>query len=173
MCSCARIAAGKSSFGMWLWTWTDGEVRQSSLVPAVVQRSRNANSSRPPERVYDGRSGRNRASPPGPVLINYTVGNALRETADADDLALMKDRSERDSVLVSVHTRCRKGQYGEHDRGDHSGITHVHHFYTERNLWVLAAFRAISASYRDRQSPDLRCHCFWLHDCRHREYCQA
>ncbi len=35
----------------------------------------------------------------------------------------------------------REGQWGQMWRsGYHSGVTHVHHFFTKRNLWALAAF---------------------------------
>ncbi|MBM4467516.1 MAG: site-specific DNA-methyltransferase, partial [Chloroflexi bacterium] len=79
-----------------------------------------------------------------PVLINYSVGNRRCEKRpDTDDLALIHRIEESDiPYWFPTDPMMFKGeQWGDTWRaGVHAGITHVHHFYTQRNLWVLAAF---------------------------------
>ncbi|MFZ5915600.1 MAG: REP-associated tyrosine transposase, partial [Chloroflexota bacterium] len=92
-----------------------------------------------------------------PVLINYSVGMAsvgmasvgmasshstarsrrYEKTPDADDLALIRRIEESDIPYWFPTDRMPEGD--ESHRNDDIGITHVHHFYTQRNLWVLAA----------------------------------
>lgn len=74
-----------------------------------------------------------------PVLINYTaLGKKWEKAPTADDLALIeridsreiRGRYPRDRMIPGTETR----------RNDPSGVTHVHHFYTRRNLAVISAF---------------------------------
>jgi DNA modification methylase len=73
-----------------------------------------------------------------PVLINYSVGKQRYEkTPDHFDLALL-EKIEQTPIpywfpfeqMIDCH------ETGLHQR---LGITHVHHFYTKRSLWVLSA----------------------------------
>lgn len=75
-----------------------------------------------------------------PVLINYTVaGKRAEKTPDKGDLTLI-DKIEKSDVPFWFPTdRMMEGR--ETRRNDHIGITHVHHFYSKRNLWILAALR--------------------------------
>jgi|Deesub1362A_J573_1020465.scaffolds.fasta_scaffold01127_8 DNA modification methylase len=83
-----------------------------------------------------------------PVLINYTVeenGKKKRyeKAPDEYDLELLKKIEEMDiPYWYPTDPMMFKGEkWGDTWRaGVHFGITHVHHFYTKRNLWVLAAF---------------------------------
>ncbi|MBF0232783.1 MAG: DNA methylase [Desulfamplus sp.] len=79
-----------------------------------------------------------------PVLINYTFGGKrLEKTPDIDDLALI-ERIEKSDIPYWFPTNKMMEvgyQWGDTWRkGVHFGITHVHHFYTKRNLWILASF---------------------------------
>ena len=78
-----------------------------------------------------------------PVLINYSVNGhrgQLEKTPDEADLALI-DRIEKGEIPYGFPTdRMMEGQ--ETRRNDPIGITHAHHFYTKRNLWVLSALYA-------------------------------
>jgi hypothetical protein len=78
-----------------------------------------------------------------PVLINYTAGKKRHEkTPDAFDGALigMIEGMEIPYWYPSSPMMFKKGKWGDTWRaGTHFGITHVHHFYTKRNLWTLAA----------------------------------
>lgn len=77
-----------------------------------------------------------------PVLINYSVGTSRYEkTPDAEDLVLLAKANKLD-----IHERVpdqpfmnRGERWGDTWRaGYHYGFTHAHHFYTRRNLAVLA-----------------------------------
>ena len=72
-----------------------------------------------------------------PVLIYYSVGSKrFQKIPDADDLALIEKIDGMDIPYWYPSNRMPEGK--ETRRNDPSGITHVHHFYTKRNLWVLA-----------------------------------
>ena len=76
-----------------------------------------------------------------PVLINYTYGKKrFEKIPDADDLALIKKIDSSDIPYWFPTDQMMKVGFQWGDtwrRGVHFGITHVHHFYTKRNLWVL------------------------------------
>nr|WP_211334846.1 DNA methyltransferase [Desulfosoma caldarium] len=74
-----------------------------------------------------------------PVLINYSVGKQrFQKLPDAFDLALIQKIEELDIPYWFPTDRMPDGD--ESRRNDSIGITHVHHFYTKRNLWVLDVF---------------------------------
>ncbi len=78
-----------------------------------------------------------------PVLINYSVEGMkgrFEKTPDENDLALIKKIEESKIPYWFPKERMPKGQ--ETRRNDRTGITHVHHFYTKRSLWILAAIRS-------------------------------
>jgi len=81
-----------------------------------------------------------------PVLINYSVEEGgktkrYKKTPDAVDLALI-EKIESTPIPYWFPTNPmmdKGGRWGDTWRaGIHFGITHVHHFYTRRNLWLLA-----------------------------------
>lgn len=73
-----------------------------------------------------------------PVLINYSVGSQRAEKEpDAFDLALIEKIEGLDISYWFPTDRMPEGE--ESRRNDDIGLTHVHHFYTKRNLWVLGA----------------------------------
>nr|MBZ4218643.1 site-specific DNA-methyltransferase [Chlorobium sp.] len=75
-----------------------------------------------------------------PVLINYVVGKKrYQKTPDAFDVRLIQKIEESEIPYWFPEDRMLEG--GETRRNDPFGITHVHHFYTKRNLWILSAFR--------------------------------
>ena len=72
-----------------------------------------------------------------PVLINYSIGKKRHEKIpEQADLDLIKRLKTARFVLVSYNVLDKETR-----RNDPSGITHVHHFYTKRNLWVLSAIK--------------------------------
>ncbi|MDW8069816.1 MAG: DNA methyltransferase, partial [Anaerolineae bacterium] len=76
-----------------------------------------------------------------PVLICYTVGKKRYEkTPDVDDLALLAQIEEADIPYWFPTDPLPEG-YNTRQPMESHGITHVHHFYTRRNLWALAAIR--------------------------------
>ena len=74
-----------------------------------------------------------------PVLINYSVGTKRYEKSpDASDISLIQ---KIDATEISVWVPSdRMMDGGETRRNDPIGVTHVHHFYTRRNLITLATF---------------------------------
>jgi len=88
-----------------------------------------------------------------PVLIIYSIkGTRYKKKADEYDLGLL-DKIERSEIPYWYPTEpmmFRGVQWGDTwRRGIHLGVTHVHHFYTKRNLWVLAALAHKSAYTRN------------------------
>jgi DNA modification methylase len=82
-----------------------------------------------------------------PVLINYSVGKTrYQKTPDEFDLALLEKIEESEIPYWFPIDAIAKGdKTGEPLR---FGITHVHHFYTKRNLWVFAAFIHLSKNHQ-------------------------
>ncbi|AKB32608.1 Adenine specific DNA methylase Mod [Methanosarcina siciliae HI350] len=72
-----------------------------------------------------------------PVLINYSVnGKRSEKKPDEFDFALIEKIEKSEIPYWFPTNKIPKGdKTGEPIR---IGITHVHHFYTRRNLWVLA-----------------------------------
>lgn len=75
-----------------------------------------------------------------PVLINYTIGKKrFEKKPDSFDLALI-EKIEKSTIPYWFPTdELPYGYNTQQPKGSH-GITHVHHFYTKRNLWVLSCF---------------------------------
>ena len=78
-----------------------------------------------------------------PVLINYLLDGRkgrFEKTPDEHDLKLIRKIEESDIPYWFPKQRMPEGR--ETRRNDSVGLTHVHHFYTKRNVWILAALRA-------------------------------
>ena len=91
---------------------------------------------------YDQELGENiRQSKQIPVLINYSVGRKRFEKApDAFDLALIEKIEAMPIANWFPTDRMIPGR--ETRRNDPIGLTHVHHFYSRRNIAYLAAMKA-------------------------------
>jgi len=79
-----------------------------------------------------------------PVLIHYSVGSKrFEKRPDAADLSLFKETegTEISYDYPSLPMMLVGKKWGDTWRaGVHSGITHVHQFYTKRDLSVISAF---------------------------------
>ncbi len=72
-----------------------------------------------------------------PVRINYSIGSTRHEkTPDEYDLELIKRIEDTDVSHWFPSSRMIKGK--ETRRNDPYGLTHVHHFYSRRNLHFLS-----------------------------------
>lgn len=72
-----------------------------------------------------------------PVLIDYNFGRErFWKLPDEDDFDLISKIQEMTIPYWFPTNRMPEGD--ESRRNDKSGLTHVHHFYTKRNLWILA-----------------------------------
>lgn len=77
-----------------------------------------------------------------PVRISYSVGKKRYEKVpDQYDLELMSKIEEYKIDTWVPNVRMIEG--GEARRNDPAGLTHVHHFYTKRNLITLSYFRSL------------------------------
>jgi len=73
-----------------------------------------------------------------PVLINYKHGKkSFEKQPDADDIALIEKVKSLNNPYPFPKDRMAIGR--ESRRNDDKGITHVHMFYTARNLFVISA----------------------------------
>ncbi|GAB2673782.1 DNA methyltransferase [Paenibacillus thermoaerophilus] len=73
-----------------------------------------------------------------PVFINYTYNNKRYEKKpDEYDFAVIEKIN--DSTIPYWYPTNRMPVGSEARRNDKIGITHVHQFYTKRNLWLLAS----------------------------------
>jgi DNA modification methylase len=76
-----------------------------------------------------------------PVLINYSVGTKKFEKEPSEfDFNLITKIEE--SAIPYWFPTDRMPAGDESRRNDKIGITHIHHFYTKRNLWLLSSFHA-------------------------------
>lgn len=91
-----------------------------------------------------------------PVRINYSVGTKrFEKKPDAADIALC-NRIDQIEILTSYPSN-RLFEGGETRRNDPIGITHVHHFYTKRNLTVFShAFEKLPSEMRWAVSGSLQ-----------------
>lgn len=79
-----------------------------------------------------------------PVLINYSVGNKrFEKEPDGFDLELIEKIENMDIPYWYPADRMPEGYNTEQPKRSH-GITHVHHFYTKRNISVLAKIFSLS-----------------------------
>lgn len=82
-----------------------------------------------------------------PILINYSVGKSRHEKRpDKADLALL--RKILTHKIQENYPAQRMPVGAETRRNDPIGITHTHHFYTNRNLSCLAELRAYCSGSR-------------------------
>ena len=104
------------------------------------------------ETVYDKALGRTlNWAKKVPVLINYSVGKTRYEKRPAlDDLALIRHINEHDIPYWFPTDRMPDGD--ESRRNDRIGLTHVHHFYSDRSLWTCSALWQ-----KVKESPTMGC----------------
>ena len=75
-----------------------------------------------------------------PVLIKYYYnGKQYTKKPDKHDINVIEKINS--SVIPYWYPTERMTEGKESRRNDSSGITHVHQFYTKRNLWILSAIK--------------------------------
>ena len=91
-----------------------------------------------------------------PVRINYSVGSKrFEKKPDVIDLALCARINKAEIATAYPSDRLFEG--GETRRNDPIGITHVHHFYTKRNLTVFSyAFEKLPSELKWAVSGSLQ-----------------
>lgn len=94
-----------------------------------------------------------------PALISYTYnGKRYSKTPDKFDLDLIEEIDNLNIPYWYPIDRMCEGS--ESRRNDKNGITHVHHFYTKRNLYTLACLRSKNIN----QIPQIE---FWYNSLDH------
>lgn len=80
-----------------------------------------------------------------PVLINYSMGSSRHEKVpDQYDIATFKKLEEVAIPYWFPSDRMIEGK--ETRRNDPAGLTHIHHFYSKRNLYALAKLKSLIPS---------------------------
>lgn len=126
--------------------WEDGVDIENGKIPSKFKCKKcNASISKKEcksamEFVFDDALGETiQVSKKVPVYVNYNYGGKKYEKkVDKADLELIKKIEEYKIPYWYPTNRMCEGD--EARRNDEAGITHVHHFYTKRNLAYLACF---------------------------------
>jgi hypothetical protein len=85
-----------------------------------------------------------------PVFINYSLGKK-RFTKAPDICDFSKNIKIEEGDLSYSFPIDRLPEGGESRRNDDIGLTHVHHFYTRRNLWILSVIKSKIDSITDER----------------------
>jgi hypothetical protein len=88
-----------------------------------------------------------------PVLINYSiVGQKGRFEKKPDEYDFTLIEKVENTKITYWYPSARMMEGKETRRNDKFGITHAHHFYTKRNLWIMSFLRSIlQTSYMEAQ----------------------
>lgn len=125
-----------------------GKVRDEFLCPSCGAEHTKLSVERAWMTTYDTAIGETvRQAKQVPVQINYSVGKKRYEKRpDTNDFALIERIEEVEIPYWFPTNRMPEGD--ESRRNDRSGITHVHHFYTKRSLYILHVIKkCISATW--------------------------
>lgn len=116
----------------------EGKVKKEFPCPHCGASLTKRSLERATERVYDRDIGQTiTRARQVQVLINYSVGKKRFEK-EPDEFDLELIRKIEESEIPYWYPTDRMPEGDESRRNDPLGITHVHHFYTRRNLWVLS-----------------------------------
>lgn len=116
-----------------------GEVRDDFPCPHCNTMLNKRNMERAKHLVFDDIIGENITQAiQVPVVINYAIGTKRYEKKP-DEMDLEVIRKIDDMTIPYWFPRERMMEGRESRRNDPAGITHVHHFYTKKSLYTLAA----------------------------------
>jgi len=120
----------------------EGKVRDEFPCPHCGAMATKRSLERAWEYVHDPALGETvRRAKQVPVLINYSVGRKrFEKVPDEGDLDLL-DRIEMGWIPYWYPTDELPDGYNTEQPKKSHGVTHVHQFYTKRNLWVLGAIK--------------------------------
>ena len=118
----------------------DGTVKDSFYCPHCRSLLNKRSCTRARESIYDKALGTiTNMSKQVPVFIVYSVGGKrYSKSPDASDYDTLNKINSNDIPYWYPTDRMCEG--GESRRNDRYGITHVHQFFTKRNLWAISIF---------------------------------
>ncbi len=121
----------------------EGKVLDSFVCPSCLAENKKHQCERSVTTLYDtSLSVTLRQARQVPVLVVYSIGNKRYERCpDLHDLALIK-RIDDLTIRTWYPTDPLPDGYNTEQPKRSHGLTHVHHFYTRRNLTILSAFRS-------------------------------
>jgi len=139
-----------------------GEVSRTFACPECNASVTKRNLARVTERVYDSALGHEiERAHYVPVLVSYNVGKKRYEKKlDASDLALIRKIEQKEiPYWYPANPMDPNTDRWPDDAYYLRGITHLHHFYTKRNLWMTAY---LWSKIRKTEDPRLRAQLlFW------------
>ena len=111
------------------------------------------------EDVFTGETREKRKLSPWMTYGKTGKKNWRRESV-AEDVGLESYDFSKLHVPIRKMLDSESEKWGElHRKGYHQGITHLHHFYTPRNLWVIAKIKSLIELEDPALQPALR---LWL-----------
>ncbi len=115
-----------------------GKVSKEYKCPTCSAQLRKSDCERYTEKIYDSAINNEiEQIKQVPVLINYTFdGERFEKSPDENDLDLLKKIDTTEIPNWFPISRMPEGD--ESRRNDKVGLTHVHQFFTKRNLWILS-----------------------------------
>lgn len=120
-----------------------GKINKHLVCPKCANSSKKKDLERAFVSYYDNTLKKSRViAKQEPVLINYSIGTKRYEKSpDSKDYELLRKIENYDLLEWCPNERMPLG--GETRRNDPLGITHVHDFYSKRNLIVLSKIKNI------------------------------
>ncbi|WP_214083939.1 DNA methyltransferase [Methanoculleus sp.] len=120
----------------------EGKVRDEFPCPHCGAMTKKDSLERACEYVHDDALGETvRRARQVPVLINYSVGKKrFEKVSDEGDLDLIRQIEGGRIPYWYPTDELPEGYNTEQPKKSH-GVTHVHQFYTKRNLWILGALK--------------------------------
>jgi DNA modification methylase/predicted RNA-binding Zn-ribbon protein involved in translation (DUF1610 family) len=128
-------------------------IRETFPCPHCGVQQRKRTLERATEATFDRALGQaSRHAKQVPVLINYSLGRQrFDKVPDANDLAVIR-RIEEGNIPYWYPNEPLPDGYNTRQPIESHGITHLHHFYTRRNLWILAALWSAADHPHNRYS---------------------
>jgi len=141
----------------------DGSVREAWNCPAcsslLAKSPKKGSSALRVERAWETHFDRElkqtiRQAKQVPVLINYSVGKKRYEKPlDSFDEEIIQKITNSDIPYPIPTNRMPEGD--ESRRNDDIGLTHVHHFYTRRNLWINSVLIFVISNISDNHIKNM------------------
>ena len=119
-----------------------GKYKDEYSCPYCDAEIKKTESERAKERIFDSLLGKKITKvKQKPVLINYSMnGKRYEKKPDESDIKLIEKINNNEIPYWVPTDQLPEGYNTQQPMKSHN-FTHVHHFYTKRNLWILASIR--------------------------------